>query len=108
MGIGDIRVERDGWFIDIEPHEVSERPHWELRLTITRTKERLEERRGHRFTVAPELSARYKLSELKDNERETLLVRAAKNVILREMDEIFAEPEGGLDSVRPLRETDFG
>lgn len=108
MGNGSFRVERDGWFIDIETLDVSERPHWEIRCRIRRTKEDEEEERGHRFFVSPELSDRYKLTELSDRDREALMTQAAKRVILRELEEIFAEPEGGLDSLRPLTASDLG
>lgn len=108
MGNGFIKVERDGWFIDIETIDVSERPHWEIRCRIRRTKEEQEEERGHRFFVSPELSERYRLPELTNPQREKLLTQAAKRVILREFEEIFAEPEGGLDSLRPLSATDLG
>ncbi len=36
------------------------------------------------------------------------MTQAAKRVVLRELDEIFAEPEGGLDSLRPLTASDLG
>jgi hypothetical protein len=35
------------------------------------------------------------------------LAAAAKQVILRELQEIFSEPGGGLDAVRPRSETDL-
>jgi len=107
MGNGVIRVERDGWFIDIETLDVSARPNWEIRCRIRRSKETREEERGHRFFVSPEVSERCKLAELNRHEREKLMTQAAKRVILRELDEIFAEPEGGLDSLRPLTATDL-
>ena len=108
MGNGFLRVERDGWFIDIETLDVSERPNWEIRCRIRRSKETEEEERGHRFYVSPELSERYKLTELSEPQREKLMTQAAKRVILREFEEIFAEPEGGLDSLRPLTASDLG
>ena len=107
MGNGLMRVERDGWFIDIETLDVSERPNWEIRCRIRRSKETLEEERGHRFFVSPELSNRLQLAKLPEERREQLMAQAAKKVILREIDEIFSEPEGGLDSVRPLTESDL-
>ena len=105
---GFIKVELDGWFIDIETIDVSERPNWEIRCRIRRSKEKREEERGHRFFVSPELSERYKLAELSQQQREKLMTQAAKHVVLRELDEIFAEPEDGLDSLRPLTASDFG
>ncbi len=103
-----IRVERDGWFIDIETLDVSERPDWEIRCCIRRSKEQLEEQRGHRFVVSRELSKRFKLGALPEERRMELLSQAAKRVILREIDEIFEEPEEGLDSVRRLTASDLG
>lgn len=102
-----MRVERDGWFIDIETLDVSERPNWEIRCLIRRSKEQREEERGHRFFVPPELSDRFRLAELAESVRKKLMAQAAKRVILRELEEIFSEPEGGLDSVRPLTESDL-
>jgi hypothetical protein len=107
MGMGLIKVERDGWFIDIETLDVSERPNWEIRCRIRRSKDEREEERGHRFFVSAELSERYKLAELSQPQREKLMTQAAKRVVLRELDEIFAEPEGGLDSLRPLEASDL-
>lgn len=103
-----IRVERDGWFIDIETLDVSERPDWEIRCCIRRSKEQLEEQRGHRFVVSRELSERFKLGSLTEDRRMKLMTQAAKRVILREIDEIFDEPEEGLDSVRSLTASDLG
>jgi hypothetical protein len=104
MGKGITRVERDGWFIDIETLDVSRRPHWEIRCLIRRRKDDRDEVRRHRFYVGQELGDRLKLDSLPEGRREDCLARAAKDVILRELDEIFSEPEGGLDSLRPLRE----
>lgn len=101
------KVERDGWFIDIETLDVSQRPHWEIRCLIRRRKEDCEEERRHRFYVSAELGETLKLEALPEARREDLLARAAKRVVLREFEEIFAEPEGGLDSLRPLREADL-
>lgn len=103
-----MKVERNGWFIDIEPLSVSRRPNWEIRCLIRRKKEDREEERRHRFVVSPELAERFDLDELSDSRREDRMVKAAKKVILRELEEIFAEPEGGLDSVRPLDAADLG
>lgn len=102
-----MRVERDGWFIDIDVLDVSERPNWELRCAIRRQKEEREEERGHRFYVARELSDRFGLDQMSEGEREELMSRAAKKVILREFEDIFDEPEGGLDSLRPLTASDL-
>ena len=103
-----IRVERDGWFIDIETLDLSERPDWEIRCRIRRSKEKLEEQRGHRFIVSREFSERFKLGSLPEERRMELLTQAAKRAILREIDEIFDEPEEGLDSVRSLTASDLG
>ena len=108
MGNGLIKVERDGWFIDIETLDISERPNWEIRCIIRRSKEKREEERGHRFFVSTELSERYQLAELSQQKREKLMTQAAKRVVLRDLDAIFAEPEGGLDSLRPLTASDLG
>ena len=101
------KVERDGWFIDIETLDVSQRPHWEIRCLIRRRKDHREEQRKHRFYVSAELDEKLKLGALPEGRREDLLARGAKRVVLREFEDIFAEPEGGLDSLRPLRETDL-
>ncbi len=102
-----MKVERNGWFIDIETLEVSERPDWEIRCLIRRRKDHRQEERKHRFYVSAELAAKLKLGALPQARREDLLARAAKRVVLREFEEIFAEPEGGLDSLRPLEEADL-
>jgi hypothetical protein len=102
-----MKVERNGWFIDIEPLDVSRRPNWEIRCLIRRKRERKEEERRHRFVVSGELAERFRLDTLPESRREERLVKAAKRVILRELDEIFSEPEGGLDSVRSLEEPDL-
>jgi hypothetical protein len=102
-----MKVERDGWFIDIETLDVSRRPHWEIRCLIRRKKDRREEERRHRFYVNEALAEKLKLGSLSEAKREDLLARGAKRVVLREFQEIFAEPEGGLDSLRPLTETDL-
>lgn len=102
-----MRVERDGWFIDIETLDVSKRPHWEIRCLIRRRKGERQEERRHRFYVSPELAEKVKLEGLPRARREEILFRAAKKVVLREFAEIFAEPEGGLDSLRPLTPSDF-
>lgn len=111
MTNGVIKVERDGWFIDVETLDISARPNWEIRCRIRRSRhseDEREEQRGHRFFVSPELSARYRLAELSESQREKLMTQAAKRLVLKELDEIFAEPEDGLDSLRPLTETELG
>jgi hypothetical protein len=107
MAKGLQKVERDGWFIDIETLDVSKRPHWEIRCLIRRRKDQREEERKHRFYVSSELGDQLKLEALPESRREDLLARAAKKVVLRELEEIFAEPEGGLDSLRPLTPADL-
>jgi hypothetical protein len=108
MARGPLKIEKDGWFIDVETLDVSQRPHWEIRCLIRRRKDPLDEERRHRFYVSADLAEKLKLGALPEARREDLLARAAKRVILREFAEIFAEPEGGLDSLRPLTEADFG
>lgn len=107
MGKRLIKVERDGWFIDIETLDVSQRPHWEIRCLIRRRKADRLEQRTHRFYVSREVNQRLGLDALSESRREDRLTRAAKRVILREFDEIFSEPEGGLDSLRALSEPDL-
>jgi hypothetical protein len=109
MARGLQKVERDGWFIDIETLDVSKRPHWEIRCLIRRRKDQREEERKHRFYVSPEIEEKLKLKleAIPEARREDLLARAAKKVVLREFEEIFAEPEGGLDSLRPLTRADL-
>ena len=102
-----MKVERDGWFIDVETLDVSKRPHWEIRCLIRRRKDHRDEERKHRFYVSADLAEKLKLGALPEARREDLLARAAKRVVLREFEEIFAEPEGGLDSLRPLSEADL-
>jgi len=102
-----MKVEKDGWFIDIETLAVSQRPHWEIRCLIRRRKDQRDEQRRHRFSVSGELAEKLKLSALTEAKREDLLARGAKRVVLREFSEIFAEPEGGLDSLRALTERDL-
>ena len=102
-----MKVERDGWFIDVETLDVSQRPHWEIRCLIRRRKDHRDEERKHRFYVSAELDQKLKLGTLTEARREDLLARAAKRVVLREFEAIFAEPEGGLDSLRPLEEADL-
>jgi hypothetical protein len=102
-----IRVERHGWYVTIEVRDISKRPNWEIRVSIIRTKEDLTEHRGHRFFVAPEVAARLKMDRWAKPKLTDVLSQAAKKVILREFDDIFSEPEGGLDSLRLLTESDL-
>ena len=102
-----MKVEKDGWFIDIETLAVSQRPHWEIRCLIRRRKDQRDEQRRHRFYVSSELAEKLKLGALTDAKREDLLARGAKRVVLRAFADIFAEPEGGLDSLRALTEADL-
>jgi len=100
-------VERHGWRVEIRPEPPQRRPDWEIRCEIVRTGERASERRGHRFYVPPELAAEARLDELPEGRRLELLSLAAKRIVMRELEEIFAEPEGGLDSLRPIRAGDL-
>jgi hypothetical protein len=102
-----IKVERHGWYVTIEIQEVSKRPNWEIRVRIIRSKEGKTERRGHRFHVSPELAEKLQIDRWSDAKRKEVFAGGAKKVILRELVEIFAEPEGGLDSLRPLNEMDL-
>jgi hypothetical protein len=103
-----LRVERDGWFIDIEALGVAARPHWEIRCLIRRKKDGRAEKRTHRFVVSDEAAERLRLDEMKADQRGDRLMGAAKSVILRELDDIFDEPEEGLDSVRELGPAELG
>ena len=107
MTIKTIRVEIHGWFVTIEVRDLSKRPNWEVRVSITRTKEDLKEHRGHRFYVAPEVALKLKMDKWAKQKLTTALSQGAKRVILREFDDIFSEPEGGLDSLRLLTEADL-
>ena len=102
-----IKVERDGWFIDIENLDVDRRPGLEIRVLISRKNERVREQRTHRFYVSPEVDERFALEKLPDAKLDEMLMQGVKRVVLRELDEIFQEPEDGLDSVRPLGESDL-
>ncbi len=107
MAIKPINVERHGWYVTLEILDVSKRPNWEIRIKIVRSKENQREIRGHRFHVCPELAEKFHLDRLSDEKRREVLSGGAKKVILRDLDEIFAEPEGGLDSLRSLNEVDL-
>jgi hypothetical protein len=102
-----LNVEIYGWYVSIDVRDVSKRPHWEIRVNISRSKENRRERRGHRFHVTPETSEKLNIDKWSDTKRKDLLSQAAKKVIIREFHEIFAEPEDGLDSLRPLTESDL-
>ena len=93
--------------MSIDVRDVSKRPNWEIRVNISRSKENRRERRGHRFYVAPELSEKLNVDKWPDMKRRELFSQAAKKVIIRDFHEIFAEPEEGLDSLRPLTEADL-
>ncbi len=108
MAKGYVRVERDGWFIDIETLGVAERPRWEIRCLIRRKREGREEQRTHRFVVSDEAGRGLRLDDMDAGRREDRLMGAAKHVILRELEEIFEEPEGGLDSVRAIGPSELG
>jgi hypothetical protein len=107
MTIKTIRVEIHGWYVTIEVRDVSKRPNWEVRVSITRMKEDSKEHRGHRFYVAPEVASKLKMDKWAKQKLTTVLSQGAKRVILREFDDIFSEPEGGLDSLRLLAEADL-
>lgn len=102
-----IRVEIHGWYVIIEVRDVSKRPNWEIRVSITRTKEGLKENRGHRFYVAPEVAAKLKMDKWAKQKLVSVLAQGAKRVILKDFDDIFTEPEGGLDSLRLLTEANL-
>jgi hypothetical protein len=102
-----LNVEIYGWYVSINVRDVSKRPQWEIRVNISRSKENRRERRGHRFNVAPELSEKLSIDKWSDTKRKDLFSQAAKKVIIRDFHEIFAEPEDGLDSLRPLTEDDL-
>jgi hypothetical protein len=102
-----IIVEISGWYVTVDVRDVSKRPNWEIRVNISRSKENRRERRGHRFYVAPDLSRDLGVDKWSDTKRWAVLSQAAKKVILRDFEEIFSEPEEGLDSLRPLTEVDL-
>ena len=102
-----LNVEIYGWYVSIDVRDVSRRPHWEIRVNISRSKEDRRERRGHRFHVAPELADKLKIDKWSETKRKDLFSQAAKKVIIRDFHEIFSEPEEGLDSLRPLTEADL-
>lgn len=100
-------VERHGWRVEIVPEEPQKRPRWEIRCEITRTSETESEWRGHRFIVPEDVSDSLGLDRLPAAKRVALLCRAAKRIVMRELAEIFSEPEGGLDSVRSISGADL-
>ena len=101
-------VEINGWIVEVEVLDVAQRPHWEIRCSITRSKERApHETRGHRFYVPPEVAEARQLDRLSRKNRYALLGSAARRIILRELDAIFSEPEGGLESLRPIGAEDL-
>jgi hypothetical protein len=107
MGPKPLIVERHGWRVEIYPREPERRPQWEIRCEIVRRSDRGRERRGHRFFVAPDIADATRLDELSPQRRMELMSLAAKRIVMRELEEIFSEPEGGLDSVRPIRAEDL-
>ena len=102
-----LNIEIYGWYVSISVKDVSKRPNWEIRVNISRSKRDRRERRGHRFSVSPELSEKLGLDDWSDRKRRDVLAQGAKKVIIRDFHEIFAEPEEGLDSLRPLTEADL-
>jgi hypothetical protein len=57
--------------------------------------------------VPEEVAERAGLDRLPPAKREEQMTRAAKRIVMRELAEIFSEPEGGLDSVRPISAADL-
>jgi len=102
-----INVEIYGWYVTIEILDLAKRPNWEIRVKIIRSKESRRESRGHRFFVGPDLAEELNIDKWTDSKRESLFSRGAKEVILREFEDIFSEPEDGLDSLRSLKEEDL-
>lgn len=100
-------VEIYGWYVTIEVLDLSKRPNWEIRVKIIRSKESRRESRGHRFFVASDLAEKLKIDKWAESKRESVFSRGAKEVILRDFEEIFSEPEDGLDSLRPLTALDL-
>lgn len=100
-------VERRGWRVEILAEEPRTRPRWEIRCEIQRARDNVLERRGHRFYVEQEIAEALRLDDLPSAHRLDLMARAVKQIVMRELEPIFAEPEGGLDSVRALRADDF-
>lgn len=107
MATKSINIEKHGWYVTIDILDVSKRPNWEIRVRITRSREGQKDIRGHRFYLSSELVERLGLEQWSYEKRRGVLSDGAKRVILREFNEIFAEPEGGLDSLRPLKEVDL-
>ena len=102
-----INVEIYGWYVTIEILDLSKRPNWEIRVKINRSKESRRESRGHRFFVAPDLAEKLNIDKWPDSKRVSMFSRGAKEVILRDFEDIFSEPEDGLDSLRALTEEDL-
>ena len=93
--------------MEIAPEEPRKRPAWEIRCEITRSNETESEWRGHRFFVPDAVADEVGLDRMPPAKREERMCRAAKRIVMRELAEIFAEPEGGLDSVRPISAGDL-
>jgi hypothetical protein len=106
--IKTLKVERHGWFLSIDVLDVSRRPQWEIRCAISREKDGVREQRGQRFFVTDELAGQKSLDRLAESKRVVILTQAAKRVILRQLDDIFSDPEGGLDALRPIAAADLG
>lgn len=102
-----INVELHGWYVQIEFFDIEQRPNWEIRCEITRSREDRRERRGHRFYVSPELADKLGFKKRTQAQLQAFMTSGAKAVILREFDHIFSEPENGLDSLRPIEEIDL-
>ena len=102
-----IYVEIYGWYVTIEVLDLSKRPNWEIRVKISRCKKSRRETRPHRFYVSSDLAEKLRIDKWSEAKRQSLFSRGAKEVILRHFEEIFSEPEGGLDSLRPLSEADL-
>ena len=101
-------LEIHGWHVRVNVIDLSRRPVWEMRCEITRSREMgPEERRGHRFFLDDDAAERLEFDAWPDEQRRDRMCRAVKRFLLRDMEEAFADPEGGLDSRRPLQESDL-
>lgn len=101
-------LEIHGWHVKVEVTDLSRRPVWEMRCEITRSREMgPEERRGHRFYLDDASAESLEFDDWPDEQRRDSICRAVRRFLLRDMEEAFADPEGGLDSRRRLDETDL-
>jgi hypothetical protein len=57
--------------------------------------------------VPEEVAEEAGLDRMAPTRREERMCRAAKRIVMRELAEIFSEPEGGLDSVRRVSASDL-